>query len=290
MRAFILHVLIVAIIFSLLSSGFKLFLKLKGDLDFSYMAVVIFASYASSLLTLKLWFGWLPAMWISFLMTFPFTILILYISNKLDGIYFMLGSLSIYMFFYHFSYNAEWLTGWALGLKNMSSELIWSRKLFGLEQFLIFVMSLALSIFVLLILLRKTYFYRILIARGERELVLKTLGIKTAPYKAMLILLTSFLATIGAGLYVMYHHYIDPSSFWLGMLMLILIIVFISYRREEWGTLVIGIGVIFLYEYLRFVKLVSVDKLGYFREMLFAILVLVLAFIFFKTLQEKREL
>lgn len=54
MRAFILHVLIVAIIFSLLSSGFKLFLKLKGDLDFSYMAVVIFASYASSLLTLKL--------------------------------------------------------------------------------------------------------------------------------------------------------------------------------------------------------------------------------------------
>ncbi len=290
MQAFLFHILIASLIFALLASGFKTFLKLKGDLDFSYMAIVLFASYASTLLSLKLWLGWIPAMMVSFLMSFPFTLLILYLSNKLDGVYFTLGTLTIYIFFYQFAYNAEWLTGGALGLNNMSSILLGSRKLVGLEQTLLFVAGVAMVIFLLLMLLRKSYFYKLLIAWGEREQVLKALGIATSPYKFALILLTSFLATVGGGLYAMYYHYIDPSSFWLGMLMLVLIIVFLSYKWEEWGTAVVGMLVLFGYEYLRFAKLVPADKLGYFREIIFSFLVLVLAFVLFKKIKVKREI
>ncbi|MDR0369434.1 MAG: hypothetical protein LBH96_02640 [Candidatus Peribacteria bacterium] len=49
---FFIHIIISAIIFTFLASGFKLFINLKGNLDFSYMAIVIFASYSCALLNL----------------------------------------------------------------------------------------------------------------------------------------------------------------------------------------------------------------------------------------------
>jgi hypothetical protein len=44
-----------------------------------------------------------------------------------------------------------------------------------------------------------------------------------------------------------------------------------------------------VYEYLRFFKLVEVSKIGYFREMLFGMMIMVLAFFFFRKVKFTRE-
>jgi len=46
---FILHIIITAIIFTVIASGFKFFIKIKGGLDFSYIAIIMFASYIGAL-------------------------------------------------------------------------------------------------------------------------------------------------------------------------------------------------------------------------------------------------
>jgi len=105
-----------------------------------------------------------------------------------------------------------------------------------------------------------------------------------------MILITTALAVIGGNLFASYYLYIDPSSFWLGMLELVLVIVFISYKRNDGGTFLVALLVIFFYEYLRFFKFVDPSKIGYLREMLFGAMVMLVSFWVFKKTKFGREM
>jgi len=107
---FILHISISAIIFTIIASGFKFFIKLKGSLDFSYIAILIFASYAGALVNIYREIGLLGSVGISFLAAIPFTFLILFLSSKLNDIYFTIGSFALYMLSYQLAYNLEPIT------------------------------------------------------------------------------------------------------------------------------------------------------------------------------------
>lgn len=49
MLAQLAHIWIVACIMYVLTSGFRIFLKLRGTADFSYLALVIFGSYSMAI-------------------------------------------------------------------------------------------------------------------------------------------------------------------------------------------------------------------------------------------------
>jgi hypothetical protein len=68
-----------------------------------------------------------------------------------------------------------------------------------------------------------------------------------------------------------------------------LVIVFLSYRRNEIWTLFVAMLILFCYEYLRFFKLVATNNMGYFREIVFGILIMLLAFFFFRKIKFLRE-
>jgi ABC-type branched-subunit amino acid transport system permease subunit len=108
-----------------------------------------------------------------------------------------------------------------------------------------------------------------LVARAEREMVIKSLGLNVSKYTLGMILLSTFLASITGMLYTFYYLYIDPSSFWFAMLILALVIVLLSYKWKDGGTLLISLLILFIYEYLRFFKLVEAHNIGYFREIIF---------------------
>jgi len=51
-----MHIVISSIIFGIMGLGFKFFLKLRSTLDFSYIGIIIFASYTAALCNIHL--GW----------------------------------------------------------------------------------------------------------------------------------------------------------------------------------------------------------------------------------------
>jgi ABC-type branched-subunit amino acid transport system permease subunit len=104
---FFIHIIISAIIFTFLASGFKLFINLKGNLDFSYMAIVIFSSYVCALLNLHFGLGMLSSFVISFFLSLIFTFIVLFLSGKLNEMYFMIGTFALYMLVYQLAYNLE---------------------------------------------------------------------------------------------------------------------------------------------------------------------------------------
>ncbi|USN58881.1 MAG: hypothetical protein H6767_02045 [Candidatus Peribacteria bacterium] len=107
---FFTSIAIIALIFFILSSGFKFFLNLKQELDFSYIAIIIFGSYASVIINNTWQTGILASAGLAFLLAIIFTFFILYLSSKLSEVYFIIGTLSLYMISLHLARNLE-ITG-----------------------------------------------------------------------------------------------------------------------------------------------------------------------------------
>lgn len=289
MIQFILHILISAIIFAILTSGFRFFIKLRWTIDFSYVAIIIFASYTSALLNIHFWLGILVSILLSFWLSVVFTFLVLFLSSRLNDVYFSIGTLALYILAYQLAYNLEGITWWALWLSWISRNLIGSVMVTSLWSYVAISLAIIVLLFSWLFLFKKSYFYKVLMWRGENELVVKSLWTNVMKYKFVMIVITTFLAAVGWGLYTFYYLYIDPSSFRLSMLILLVVIWFISYKYSDRWILITSIVVMFAYEYLRFFKIVDPSKIWYFREMIFGLIVVIIAFVVFRKTSFGRE-
>ncbi len=282
MQFFLFHLLIVSIVYYIINTWFKFFLKLRLTIDFSFLAIVIFGAYAGALLNIHFGLGIIPAIIISRIGSIPFTLLILYLSQRLSQIYFVVGTLALYMFFFQLATNWEGVTNGVLGISGIDRLLRGNIEIGGLEPYLILSVILGLIILLGLMYFKKTYLYTILKWRGENHNVLKVLGVKIPLYTFILIAITALCAVVGANLYSFYYLYIDPNSFWFTMLILLLVVAFVSYRMGEIPTFLTTFVIIFAYEYLRFFKVVDPALLGYVRESLFGLIIMVTSFITFR--------
>ena len=286
---FLYHILISWWIFYLLASGCRFFLKLKGTLDFSYIAIIVFWTYTWTLLNIHQSRDIFASIWWAFLISIVFTFLVLYLSGKLNEIYFSIWSLALYILCYQLALNLKDLTWGTFWLTNMQRDLFFWWNISSLEGFLVFTCVLVVLIILFLFVLKKTFFYKVLKARGEREIVIKALWVNVNRYKLIMIMLTTFLAVLGGNLYAFYYLYIDPPSFWLSMLIPILVIVFVWYKFNDIWLFLVAILTIGGYEYLRFFKLVDPSKIWYFREIIFAIIIMLASFRIFKSTHFWRE-
>jgi fucose permease len=66
------------------------------------------------------------------------------------------------------------------------------------------------------------------------------------------------------------------------MLILLITIAFVSYKWNDLGVLLVSFIVLLGYEYLRFFKVVDAAKVGYLREIIFGLLIIIVSFIIFR--------
>lgn len=227
------------------------------------------------------WLGMLSAMGLSFVLSLPCTGLIVYLSNKLDDIYFAVGTLTIYFLANQLSTNLYSVTNGSFGL-SVWRELRGMQWLYTNTWFLLFVLVLVLMFVLCIHYCKNTYGYKVLMGRGERDHVIVSLGVQTTWYKVAMISLTTLMAVVGGWLYSFYVWFIDPSSFWIWFLMLVVTVSFLSYSSSEWMSLMIAIVMMCGYEWLRFFKIVELSKLWYFREMIFALIIMGASYRVFK--------
>lgn len=281
MLIFVLHICIWSIIMGLLALWFKFFLRLKATLDFSYIWIVIVAAYSSSLAQLHRWRAWPWATLFAIFLSLFFSVLIVRLASKLSEIYFAIGSLAIYMICFQLSQNLESLTGGALGLSGLPRALTHTISLHSLWSFLVFILIIGFCAILLLRRFLRSYFYTVLQWWWERHLVVQSLGAHSNPYLFVMLFITTLLASLWWSLFAFYFSYIDPNSFGIALVMLLLIIAFLAYNTGVWATFLVSFGVSFIYEFLRFVKIVTPSALGYTREMFLDVfIILAVLFVF----------
>jgi branched-chain amino acid transport system permease protein len=274
---FLYHILISGCIFYCLTAGAKIFLTLRWSLDFSYLWVILFGSYVWVLSHLYWWRGMLAALGFSFLLSLFFTLFVLYLSSRLAWLYFSIWTLTLYMLFYQLAFNLKFITWGAFGLTGMGRDLVASISVSWLLPYLYYVLFYVLCVVGMLIYFKKTVMYTILQWWGEREVVIKSLGIQVVWYRLLMIAITTFLAVLGGNLYSFYYSFIDPNSFWLPFLVLLLVLVFGSYKLNEIMTFLFVLSIICIYEWLRFFKIVDPAHIWYVRELVFGILILIVS-------------
>ena len=275
------------IIFYIIVSGFKFYLKLRGTIDFSYLAIVIFATYVGALVNIHFWYDMAWCILIAIGCSLPFTLLVLFLSSRLSEVYFSIGSLALYILWIQLALNLD-ITNGALGIYGMDRTLFWI-SIITTKTYSAYLAGIGVTVMFVLMFIQRTYFFSVLKSWWENTTTLRSLGTRTRWYTFFMICLTTILAAIGGNLYGFYYLYIEPSTFWIGFLIVVITIGFIWYRFWELLTAITAIVIISWYEWLRFLKFIEPGKLGYIREMVFALICILAAYIVFRTTKFSRQ-
>lgn len=279
---FLIHIMISSCIFALIASGFRFFIKLKGTIDFSYLGIVIFGTYTTVLLHIHLGWGILLSTFVAFVFSLVFTLLVLALSARLHDVYFAIGTLAFYLLIDQLANNMDAITGGAMWLSDISRTIWTGWTIYSLESYFVLVCVVVMAVVCLLLFFVRSYLYRILQARGENIIVVRSLWINITYTKVVLIVFTTFLAVVWWSLYAFYYQFIDPKAFWIWLVTLLLAISFLSYNMSYLWLFGVSFGLTFIYEYWRLFKMVSPGDLWYIREWFFALLVMVAAWIVFR--------
>jgi branched-chain amino acid transport system permease protein len=241
------------------------------------------AWYVSALVNIYRW-RWLLA-WIASAVacSIPVSIITTYLSRRLNEVYFTIGTFAMYLLGLQIAYHRDSLTWGSLGLSGISRLVWWQYEANSLLSFLVVVLGMLLVVMVCIYRFYKSYRFRLLQARWQNEDITHVLGVSTTWDKFIMVAFTSICASICASLQVSYIQFIDPWTFWIGMVLSLLLVVFTTIKSKIWYIPLASLGITFLYEWLRFFKLVQPWQIWYTRELVFGVLIIVWTIFVFRT-------
>lgn len=266
------NLIILGSIFSVLSVSLNLTMGYTGLFNLGHAAFFAIGAYVSALLALGLgWPFWLCLV-AAALFAAAFGFLLGFPTLKLRGDYLALGTLGFAFIVEAVLKNWTELTRGPLGLPGIPRP-----ELFGAPLSLDLYMILALVFLSVTIAVThrivNSPFGRVLKAIREDETAAQTLGKNTVRYKLIVLTVSAFFAGIAGSLYAHYITFIDPTSFSLPVLILLLSAVIIGGLGSIRGAVAGAFLLILLPEPLRFIGLPS-NLVGSGRQIIYAVLVL----------------
>jgi branched-chain amino acid transport system permease protein len=271
--AYLLNLMILGGVFSILTVSLNLSMGYTGLFNLGHAAFFAIGAYTSALLTLGLgvpfWIGLLAgglvAALFGFLLSLP--------TLRLRGDYLALGTLGFAFIVEAVLKNWTSLTRGPLGLPGIPRPEIFGYSLGAIELYTILTLVF-LGITVLVIKrIVDSPFGRVLKAIREDETASEMVGKDTFRYKTLALTISAFFAGIGGSLFAHYITFIDPSTFGVGTLMLVLSMVIIGGTGSIRGSLLGAYLLILLPEPLRFIGLPS-SLVGAGRQIMYGVLLL----------------
>jgi len=251
---YLLHILIVAVVYSTFAMSLNLELGLTGLYNFGHVAFFGIGAYASALLSLagfpvalSMFGGMAAAGAAGALLAVP--------ALRLTGDYFGIATLAFGEMIRLLFLNERWLTKGPMGLPGIPRPLGIHGGVAGLPFYLLLSASLALAVFLMARQIIRSPFGRALKVVREDEYVAQVLGKNVFSLKIRIVALGSFLAGLAGALYGHYVTYISPSDFTLNETILVLLCVVLGGRGTQWGPVLGAFLIIFFQELLRFLPI-----------------------------------
>jgi branched-chain amino acid transport system permease protein len=253
---YVIHLLIIGLIFTLLAIGQNIAFGYTGQLLLCQAAFFGIAAYGSALFVERLGISVWMAFPVATLTTAAFGALVGLIASRTSGHYFAMFTMSISIIFHQLVLNWDSLTHGALGLRDiprpsnlslLSFQLAFDNKrtFLLLCLLIVWISTEGLKIF------RASRAGRMLIAVREDEIAAKSLGIKTTQVKVLAMTLAAALAGIAGPLYAHYRQLISPEDFTVFQSVLILLMIIMGGSGSLAGPLIGAMVVTLLPEYLR---------------------------------------
>ena len=275
-EGYIIHLLILIGIYVILTVSLNLALGYTGLLNLGHVGFFAIGAYTSALLV-KAGYPFLLAFIAAGLFSAVFGFLLVRITKKLKGDYFALATLAFMYVVYSVLLNWQGLTRGPLGLPGIPKPEIFGFVFRSNVSYLFLVAFFAVLSVVVIWFIVRSPFGRLLEATRDDELGLRVLGKNTfvLKYKAMAI--SAFFAGIAGSLFAHYLSYIDPKTFLLPELILLLTILIVGGIASIKGSVVSAFIIVLIPEVLRFVSLPS-TIIGPLRQIAYALILLLILF------------
>jgi len=267
------NLVILGSIFSILSVSLNLTMGYTGLFNLGHAAFFAIGAYVSALLALGFGIPFWIALAMAAIVSAFFGFLLGFPTLKLRGDYLALGTLGFAFIVEAILKNWTDVTRGPLGLPGIPRPELFGISFLSLDLYLILsLIFLAITIIITHRIVNSP-FGRVLKAIREDEIAAQTLGKNVFRYKIIVLTVSAFFAGIAGSLYAHYITFIDPTSFSLPLLILLLSAVIIGGMASIRGSVVGAFLLILLPEPLRFIGLPS-SIVGAGRQIIYAVLLL----------------
>lgn len=270
---YLIHLLILVGIYIILAVSLNLALGFTGMINLGHIALFGIGAYVSTLLVMNLGFPFVFAFISAGLISGGFGMLLVLATKKLKGDYYALATLGFAFVVYSLLLNLQWLTRGPLGIAGIPRADLFSFVLSDNFSYLIFVLIICLFSVYFIWKIVKSPFGRLLEAMRDDEIGLKALGKNTTKLKYKAMFISGFFAGISGSLFAHYISFIDPSSFTLPEIILVLTIVIVGGIASIRGSVIGTFLILLIPESLRFVNLPS-SLIGPLRQIIYSLILL----------------
>ncbi len=266
------HLLIIIGIYIILSLSLNLALGYTGLLNLGHIAFFGIGAYTSALLV-EIGVPFIFSFLIAGLLAGFFGFLLVLATGRLKGDYLALATLGFSFVVTSVMLNWTGLTRGPLGIPGIDKPSIFGFVISSNLMYLIFVAVIAAITFFVLHRIVSSPFGKLLEATRDDEVGLRVLGKNTFKLKAKAMMISAFFAGIAGSLFAHYITYIDPTSFALNEIILVITIVIVGGLASLRGTIVATVIILLIPEILRFLALPS-SMIGPMRQIIYALLLI----------------
>ena len=271
--SFFIHLFILITIFIILSSSLNLALGYTGLINLGHIAFFGIGAYSSAILTKFYHLPFLLSLLTAGVSAALIGCIITKITNRLKGDFFALSTLGLTFVFYSVFLNWKSLTRGPLGIPGIPKPEFFGFTLVSPEYYFVFMLLVCSLVVYLLHRLVNSPYGKLLEALRDDALGLAALGKNIMRLKSQAMMISAFCAGLSGSLYAHYITFIDPSTFFLGNIIIILTIVIVGGLASLPGTIVATMIVVLLPEMLRFLDIPS-SVLGPLRQIIYAVIIL----------------
>jgi branched-chain amino acid transport system permease protein len=270
--AYLLHLLIIIGIYIILVASLNLALGYTGLLNLGHVAFFAIGAYTSALLV-KAGIPFLVAFLAAGLLAAIFGFLLVALTRKLKGDYLALATLAFVFVVVDVIVNWTSVTRGPLGIPGIMKPEFFGfvvQNSFAYFLFVWIVCGLSLLILWRIVV---SPFGRLLQATRDDAIGLRVLGKSTFSLQWKAMAISAFFAGVAGSLYAHYITFIDPTSFMLTEVILLLTILIVGGIASLKGSVVATFVIILVPEGLRFLSLPS-GIVGPLRQIFYAVILL----------------
>jgi branched-chain amino acid transport system permease protein len=274
---YLIHLIILIGIYLILAQAFNLVFGLGLLFNLAHIATYALGAYTVALLTVDHAFSWYLALFFALSLSGIFALLIGAISLRLSSDYFAIGTLALSSVISALLVNWKSVTRGVLGIPGIPRPEVMSFDLYNNSNFAVFVWSFTVLVLAFLFIIFHSPLARSLRAQSQHLWAAKSLGLETVHHSIIAFVLSSILAGLAGGLFAFYMSYIDPSSFMLTEMVLVLTICILGKPGAFWGTIYSTVFLVLLPEALRFTELPP-SILGPMRQLIYAVILFLVVY------------
>lgn len=280
--AYLIHIFTLIGIYSILAQSLNVVLGLGGLLSLAHIATYGIGAYVTAIGSVDYGFSTFSLICLSGFAGALGSLIVAFTSSRLSSDYFTIATLAFHYMVASIFINWREVTRGVMGIPGIPDPVIFGFTLDSALSYCILVWVISIICLVFMKLLFSSFLARGLRAQAESDIVSQSLGIPTAELRLKALVLAGALSGVAGSLFAYYLKFIDPSSFALPEIILILTMVIIGRPGAFWGCLIATFALIILPEQIRFIDYLQnfPGVLGPIRQLIYAGILMASIFIF----------